>query len=206
MLTIAVVNLKGGTTKTTSTAYLAHALAEAGLATIAVDADPQASLQRWHADAEWSIHCIGMATPTLHRQLPGVIGTRFAAAVIDTPPLDEQRGIVMSALRIATHVVVPVAPTPIEYERLTVVRTAIADAGDVRQDGPPPYWVLLTRTVSGAASTEAWRMRMTDDGDQVLKATVGRLERFSQAYGDPITSASATAYGDAVVELLDAAP
>ncbi|WP_287003563.1 ParA family protein, partial [Gordonia sp. UBA7860] len=48
MLCIAVVNLKGGSTKTTSAAYLLHALAESGLSVLGVDADPEnCSLVRW---------------------------------------------------------------------------------------------------------------------------------------------------------------
>jgi hypothetical protein len=36
----------------------------------------------------------------------------------------------------------------------------------------------------------------------VLQGSVGRLERFSQSYGQAIVGASSTAYGDAVRELL----
>jgi hypothetical protein len=39
------------------------------------------------------------------------------------------------------------------------------------------------------------------DGLWCLKAHVGRLERFSQAYGDNLSRVSATAYGDALNEL-----
>jgi len=63
--------------------------------------------------------------------------------------------------------------------------------------------VLLTRTVAGAVSTGVWRELLTEAGDRVLSVHVGRLERFAQAYGDPIVNASATAYGDAVTELLN---
>ena len=38
-LTIVVANLKGGSTKTTSAAFVLHALQEAGLTAIGVDAD-----------------------------------------------------------------------------------------------------------------------------------------------------------------------
>lgn len=206
MIVLAVVNFKGGTGKTTSAAFLAHALHEQGRRVLVVDADPQGSAQRWNEHAGgWPVPVVGLASRTLHRQLAGVVGDRFDVVVIDTPPLADERGIVMSALQVATDVLVPVAPTPIECERMSVVRDALDAAADLRASGQPPRMaVLLTRTVAGAASTGVWREQLVEAGDRVLRVNVGRLERYSQAYGDPIDRASATAYGDAVAELLAA--
>lgn len=204
MITIAVVNLKGGTAKTTSSAFMAHALVESGLSVLGVDADPQGSLLRWAEQADWKMPVVGLAVANLHRQLPGIAADRYDAVVIDTPPLEDHRGLVVSALRVATHVVTPTAPTPIEYERLPAVRQAVDDAADLRPDGRlPVHAVLLTRTIPGAASTQVYRELIAEDGAQVLRAQVGRLERFAQAYGRPIQDAVNTGYGDAVSELLE---
>ena len=204
VLVIAVVNLKGGTSKTTSAAFLVHALHETGWSAWAVDADPQGSLLHWSGVADWPMPCLGMPERTLHTRLDGVIGGRADAVVIDPPPLEEQAGIVYSVLRRATHVLTPVAPTPIEYERLSPIRTALTEVAPLRADDrPPAHAVLLTRTVAGASSTEVYREQITDDGDHVLASSVGRLERFALAYGDPIAHAVNTAYGDAAVELLE---
>ena len=208
MITLAVVNLKGGTAKTTSSAFLLHALAESGLSVLGVDADPQGSLSRWAEQADWLVPVAGMPVANLHRQLPGVTGDavtgqRYDATVIDTPPLEDHRSIVLSTLRIATHVVIPMAPTPIEHERLASVRGAVADVADLRSDDQaPPLSVLLTRVVPNAASTAAYREVIEAEGVHVFRAQVGRLERFAQAYGDPISGAVETAYGDALTELL----
>src|SRR5690606_9599405 len=97
MLTVTVANLKGGTAKTTTAAYLAHALGPDGV--LAVDADPPGSLLRWSELAPgWPLPVIGLPVKNLHVQLPG-IGGGHQRRVIDTPPLDEQAGIVYSALR-----------------------------------------------------------------------------------------------------------
>jgi chromosome partitioning protein len=202
VLILTVCNYKGGTGKTTSAAFLAHVLAESGLSVLVIDSDPQGSCLRWSETGEWSIPVVGLPVRDVHTKLPGIVGDRFDAVVIDTPPLHDERGIVASSLRAATHVLTPIAPTPVEYDRLADVREAVADAGALRADGPPEHAVLLTRTVPSAASTEAYRAAITEDGLRVLKPTVGRRERFAQAYGDPIERASATAYGDAVAELL----
>ena len=61
VLTIVVANLKGGSTKTTTAAFVAHALAEAGLTVLCVDADGEnESLLSWSEAGEWSIPVIGM--------------------------------------------------------------------------------------------------------------------------------------------------
>ena len=66
----------------------------------------------------------------------------------------------------------------------------------------PELAVVFTRTVPNAASTEVYRQLIRVDGVRVLAPTVGRLERYAQAYGLPISNAAATAYGDIVAELL----
>ena len=204
MIILTLANLKGGSTKTTSAVFAAHVLAEHGHRVLLVDADPQGSALRWHEySGGFPFGVIKLDTGRIHRDLAGIAGDRYDAVVIDTPPLEDHRGIVLSAIRRATHVVIPCAPTPIEYERLVAVRWVLQEAAELRADESEPMSaVLLTRTVAGAASTETYRERITADGWHVLAGSVGRLERFSQAYGGPVERAAATAYGDAVTELL----
>ena len=87
---LTVANLKGGTSKTTSAAFLAHALAERGRRVLVVDADPQASITRWAEMAEWRLPVVGKATGRLHVELEEIVGDRFDAVVIDTPPTDKR--------------------------------------------------------------------------------------------------------------------
>ena len=70
-LTIAVANLKGGSTKTTTAAFVLHALAEAGLSVLGVDADGEnESLLAWSEAGEWAVPVIGLPVSDLHRKLP----------------------------------------------------------------------------------------------------------------------------------------
>jgi chromosome partitioning protein len=205
---LAVVNRKGGTSKTTTAVFLAHALHEQGRTVLLVDADPQASALTWSetvaavAGEGFPFPVIALPTRELHKQLPDVIGNRFDAVVIDTPPLEERAGIVASALRLATLAVVPVAPTPIEYQRLSQVREVVADTAAFRQDGNPvPVAVLFTRVVPRATSTQVYREQAVQDGFFCFETSVGRLERFAQAFGDPVEDVTDTSYGDVATEL-----
>jgi len=200
--TIAVVNLKGGSSKTTTTAHLCAELHGTGLRVLTVDADPQGSSLRWSEAAGWPWPTIGLPVRTLHTQLAGLTGGHDVV-VIDTPPLESQSGIVASALRAATLVIVPTAPTPIEVERLPAVRAALDDVGPLRLDGRPPATrVLLTRTVAAAVSTGVWRRSLTEDGWDVLATAVPRLEALSQSYGDLIRPGTGP-YAVVAAELLD---
>lgn len=61
MRTIAIANQKGGTSKTSTTVYLAASLARAGLSVLLVDLDPQASLTEYFtspADLEQTMYSL----------------------------------------------------------------------------------------------------------------------------------------------------
>lgn len=199
---LVVTSLKGGSAKTTSAAYLGHVFREWGDRVLLVDADPQRSLLRWAQIAGWGIATTPLPTAKLHRDLRVVTGDRFYAVVIDTPSRDHDRSIVVSALRVATHVVIPLAPTAIEYDRLATTVDAINGARDLRPDDGPEVAILLTRAAPNAAAMAAYRTVLHEDGHRVLKASIGHLQRYTHAYARPIERASASAYGDALEQFL----
>jgi chromosome partitioning protein len=69
---IGVINLKGGVGKTMIAINLAAVIAKAGNRVLLVDADPQSSALAWSAarQADPIFPVVGMAKPTLHRDLP----------------------------------------------------------------------------------------------------------------------------------------
>jgi chromosome partitioning protein len=194
------VNLKGGSSKTTSAAFIAHVLAGLGRAPLLVDADPQASALRWAELAGWELPTVGLPVRDLHRRLPGIVGDRYSDVVIDTPPLEDQGGIVYAALRAAGIVVVTMAPTTMELDRLPPVWAAV-DELDAMRDVPPAVAVLLTRTVPRAASTDLVRAAVAGDGRRVLAAGIPRREVYAQAFGAPVDPGDGP-YGAAVAEIL----
>jgi len=202
VIVVAVVNMKGGTSKTTSAVFLAHVFHDEGLPTMLIDADPQETAVRWMREQDSPVSTVALSVPDLDLQLDGITGSRFDVVVIDTPPNDEL--VVRAALRAATHVVVPMAPTPPEYERLEEVRRLIAKATSERGDEGPTVAVLLTRTPTSpnASATRAYRELVESDGVRVLATQVKFLQRFALAKNSAVLRAGATAYGDAVDDLL----
>jgi chromosome partitioning protein len=196
-----VINLKGGSGKTTTAAYLAHQLVARGRQVALVDADPQGSALRWSELAEWSLPVVGLPVRDLHRKLPGVLSDAYDLVLVDTPPLEERAGIVYSAIRAATHIVVPMAPTMMELDRVADVWHAVAEVAPTCEP-EPEVSVLLTRTVAQASSTSVVREALTDAGRYVLATTVPRLERYAQAFGAAIPPDD-DAYAAVAEELLD---
>jgi len=184
---ITVMNLKGGSGKTTTTAFLAHAYAAQGESVLIVDADEQGSVLHWSSVAGWEIPTIGKPVPKLHTLLGGIIGDRFDRVIIDTPPLDEKAGVVYGALRAADMVLVPMAPSIVEFERLPDVWNAIEEAQSFRNDDIGSA-VVLNRTIPNASSTQVIGDLIRGDGHRVLTTTIPRREAIAQAFGAPITA------------------
>src|SRR5690348_4981782 len=93
VLTIALVNLKPGTGKTTSAVWLAHALHARGLSVLLVDADPAASALRWSDLADgFPFRVAGLPVRDLHRRVPDV-AAGVDAVVIDVPQIEDHAGV-----------------------------------------------------------------------------------------------------------------
>ena len=186
LLVITVCNLKGGTAKTTSSVFLSYALSLRGFRVLLVDADPTRSSLSWSEQAAFPFSVIGLAVKNLHSQRAGIVSDDIDIVVIDAPPLEEQRGIVQSAMRAADAMVITMAPTTIEFDRLDPVFAALEDTAGLRDGGLPSAFVLLNRCVSQASSTETFRSIITEQGRRVLANHIPRKEIYAQAFPDDV--------------------
>src|SRR5947209_20167795 len=107
---IGVINLKGGVGKTTISINLAAVIAKAGNRVLLVDADPQGSAFGWSAarEADPIFPVVGMAKPTLHRDLPE-LAKDYDVVVIDGPARMKEIG--WAAIMVSNLVVIPVRPS-----------------------------------------------------------------------------------------------
>lgn len=196
---LAVLNLKGGTGKTTSSVFLAAALRRLGERPLLVDADPQGSALAWSALVEdWPIATIGLPQPVLHRQL-GQLSRGYAHVIVDCPPQHE--AIVRSALLAADQVLLPMAPSMMDLDRL---RPTLGLLADVAPQNEPAFHALLTRVRPRTSMSAAARKWLTDLEVPVLDAEIPLRETFARALGE--LPPAGTAYDSVLAELLKSVP
>jgi len=195
---LAVVNLKGGTGKTTVAVFLAAALHRRGR-TLLVDADPQRSALSWSETAGgFPFPVISLPTRDLHRRLPQ-LWEGYAHIVVDTPPGDT--GIVKSALLACEKVLIPLGPSLMDLDRL---RPTLELLAEVEPINPITVAVLLTRVRRGTRSARAAREVLAEFGFPVLSAEIPLREAYSVSFG--VVPAELEEYTEVLDELTGALP
>ena len=193
-LSVALLNLKPGTGKTTSAVWLAHIFVEAGKRVLLVDADPSGSALEWSdlaamdprlpPMAAFPFRIVSLPSRRLHLRV-SEIAHADDVVIIDAPQLEDHSGIAKSAMRYADEILIPCAPSPIEINRTTPVGHEIAEVQELR-DKPARSAVLLTRCIARAHSTANAREALEGLGYNVLRTNVPRLEVYAQSFGLPI--------------------
>ena len=117
----ALVNRKGGVSKTTSASYLAMCLHEAGRQVVGIDTDSEKSWLKWHSAGVLPYSVIEGEGDSLRQQIEKIEGD----VVIDTPPNDGE--VIYKAAGLADEVIIPLAPTALDVNRLASTLNVVAD-------------------------------------------------------------------------------
>jgi chromosome partitioning protein len=210
-LSVALLNLKPGTGKTTSAVWLAHTFVEAGRHVLLVDADPSGSALEWSdiaamdprqsPAATFPFRIVALPSRRLHLRVPE-IADADDVVIVDAPQLEDHAGIARSAIRYVDEVLIPCAPSPIEINRTTPVRDEIAEVEELR-DKPTRSAILLTRCISRAHSTGNAREALEGLGYDVLRTSVPRLEVYAQSFGLPIPETGRGVWRDVAGDLME---
>lgn len=129
MQTISIVSQKGGACKTTLAVHVATAATAAGLSTLIIDTDSQASASHWsnwrgEADPD-VVHC---GAPTLlERQVRQAKELGADLVVIDTPPHAE--AMAREATKLAHLVLIPSKPHALDLQAASTTCALVRDIG-----------------------------------------------------------------------------
>lgn len=191
---LAVVNTKGGTSKTTSAVYLAAGLHRRGR-TLLVDADPQGSALLWSQQGEGlPFTTVSLPVRDLPRRM-GDLGQDYAFVVVDTPPGD--LGIIRPAIMAVDLAIVPVSPTGLDLNR---VRPTFELLAELETLNPVNVGVLLTKVRRRTRSAAVIRTVLEERGYPVLDAEIPLAEAYASSFGTAPTDLAH--YGAVLDELL----
>lgn len=129
---VGVLSQKGGVGKTTIAVNAAATLALRGRRVLLVDADPQGSSLAWSSarEADPLFPVVGMAKPTLHRDLPA-IARDYEYVLIDGAPRVNELG--RSAIMASDAILIPVQPSPYDVWAAALTVQLIREAQQFRE-------------------------------------------------------------------------
>ena len=132
--------MKGGVGKTTTALYFAEAAKEEGHTPVVIDADSERSALEWSSQGELSFEVVAAQKDALARQARN-LEKEGKVVIIDTPP--NNRETLWAASAVADHVVVPVAPTGVDVNRLRATLEVLLDVEATK--GELDTSILFTR-------------------------------------------------------------
>ena len=164
------MNRKGGVGKTTSAGYVSMCLHQAGHKVAGLDADPDQSWIKWAHTGALPYPVIEVDRQSISEQ----IKEQDSYIVIDTPPNDPE--IIYDVGEIADELIVPLAPTAFDINRLATTLKAVARVEKMRSK--PLSSVLLVKWRENLNISQEVMQTLQGEEVPLLDNTIRDLTRY----------------------------
>ena len=195
---VGVLSQKGGVGKTTLSLNLASHWHAEGRRVLVVDADPQGSALTWSSAraAPPIFPVVGMAKPSLHRDLPA-IAADYDVTVIDGAPRVNDRG--RAAILASDLVLIPVQPSPFDVWAADDTVQLIQEAQQFKETLKAAF--AINRRIVNTAIGRDVAGAFADAPFPVLEPTVSQRVLFAESVGQGLTVREIAPASDAAREI-----
>ncbi|MDM8565116.1 ParA family partition ATPase [Candidatus Halobeggiatoa sp. HSG11] len=198
---IAILNQKGGAGKTTIATNLARALqlGKKDNNVLLVDSDPQGSARDWNAASDGALlPVIGMDRPTLDKDIKAVKDNHDWIIIDGAPQIAK---LVVSAIKCADVVLIPVQPSPYDIWACADLVEIIKARQEITDGKQPKAAFLISRMIKNTQLGKEITEVLLEYELPVFKSHTGQRTIYAKTAVDGSTVLDATPSGVAAREI-----